>query len=254
MNIIVCMKIVPEEQDIVVNGDHTLSIGKAASKISLYDLNALEEATALAGEGGRITALSVGGERVKNSKTHKDILSRGADALVVVSDPALEGALPETTSTVLAGVAGKLGYDLILCGEGSSDLYAQITGVLTAERLGLPVINCAGKIAAADGALTVERSLDSEREEVCVPLPAVVCVSSDINIPRIPNMKAILHAGKKPVTAVSLADLGVDPAARKAVMQSVLAPQQKERLKNIIEGDSDDKVAVFADNLRKALN
>jgi len=254
MKIIVCIKIVPEEQDIIVNSDHTLRLEKAASKISLYDLNALEQAAALAGEGGKVTALSVGGERVMNSKMHKDILSRGADELVLVSDPSLEGALPETTAKVLAGAARKLEYDLILCGEGSSDLYAQITGVLAAEHLGVPVINYASKIAVSAGALTVERALDNESEEVIVPMPSVVCVSSDINTPRIPNMKAILQAGKKPVTPLNLADLGVDAVAPKTAMRSILAPRQKERLKNILEGDSEDIVAVFADNLRKALN
>lgn len=254
MNIIVCMKIVPEEQDIVVKGDHTLSIEKAASKISLYDLNALEAATALAGEGDKITALTVGGERVKNTKMNKDILSRGADELVLVSDPSLEGVQPEITAKVLAAAARQKGFDLILCGEGSSDLYAQITGVLAAESLDVPVVNFATKLAVDGGALTVERALDSESEEVSVPLPAVVCVSSEINTPRIPNMKAILQAGKKPVAALTLADLGVDASGAKVETQSVHAPQQKERLKNILEGDSEDTVAAFAENLRKALN
>lgn len=254
MNIVVCMKIVPEEQDIIVKGDHTLSIEKAASKISLYDLNALEAASTLAGEGDKIAALTVGGERVKNTKMHKDILSRGADELVLVSDPSLEGAQPETTAKVLAAAAREKGFDLILCGEGSSDLYAQITGVLAAENLNVPVVNYATKVVSDGAVLTVDRALDSESEEVSVPLPAVICVSSEINTPRIPNMKAILQAGKKPVTTLTLADLGVDAAGAKVATQSIHAPQQKERLKNILEGDSEDNVVVFAENLRKALN
>lgn len=255
MNIIVCVKIVPEEQDIVVKGDKTLSTDKAASKIGLYDLNALEAAAELAGDGGKVTALTVGGERATASKTHKDILSRGADELVVVSDPSLEGALPEVTSKVLAAALKNAGdYDLILCGEGSSDLYAQITGVLAAESLGVPVVNCVSKINADGGTVTVERTLDGGSEELSVPLPAVLCVSSDINTPRIPNMKAILQAGKKPKNAMALSDLGVSANSAASVMQSILAPEQKERLQNIIEGDSDDNLAAFAENLRKALN
>ncbi len=254
MNIIACVKIVPEEQDIVVNSDHSLSIDKAASKISLYDLNALEAATKLAGEGGKVIALSVGGERLKNSKMHKDILSRGADELFLVSDPALEGAMPDTTAKIIAAAAQKIGYDLMLCGEGSSDLYAQVTGILAAANLGVPAVNCVSKAAPGAGAVTVERALDAEVEEVSVPLPAVLCVSSDINTPSIPSMKAILQAGKKPVNNLSLADLGVNAASAATSMQSIKAPQQKERLRNIIEGDSDDNVAAFADNLRKLLN
>lgn len=254
MNIIACVKIVPEEQDIVVNSDHTLSLDKAASKISLYDLNALEAGTKLAAEGDKVVALSVGGQRLANTKVHKDVLSRGADELVLVNDPALEGALPETTAKVLAAAASKTGFDLILCGEGSSDLYAQITGVLAAENLNIPVINYVSKITRNGDTLTVERALDAEVEELSVTLPAVICVSSDINTPSIPSMKAILQAGKKPVTTMSLADTGAAVGTPSSSVLSILAPQQKQRQKNIIEGDSDDNVAAFAENVRKALN
>lgn len=254
MNIIACVKIVPEEQDITVNSDQSLNIEKAASKISLYDLNALEAATKLAGEGDKVIALSVGGARLANSKMHKDILSRGADELYLVSDPALENALPSVSSKVIAAAAAKIGYDLILCGEGSSDLYAQITGILAASTLGVPVVNCASKVSASGSSVTVERSLDAEMEEVSMACPAVVCVSSDINTPAIPNMKAILSAGKKPVINLALADLGVNAGSSDTTMQSIQAPKQKDRLHNIIEGDSDDNLAAFAENLRKALN
>lgn len=254
MKIIVCVKIVPEEQDITVNSDQTLNVEKAASKISLYDLNALEAATRMAGEGDTVIALTVGGARLANSKVQKDILSRGADELYMVSDPALENALPSVSSKVLAAAAGKIGYDLILCGEGSSDLYAQITGVLAAGVLGVPVVNYAGKISVSGGAVTVERSLDAEMEEISMALPAVICVSSDINTPSIPNMKAILGAGKKPVNKLVLADLGVDAGKSDTSVQSIQAPRQKERLHNIMEGDSDDNLAAFAENLRKALH
>lgn len=253
MNIISCVKVVPEEQDIVINGDNTLNIEKAASKISLYDLNAIEAAANIVADGDKVVALSVGGARLENSKVQKDILSRGADELTIVSDASLEGALPDVTSAVLAAAARTVGFDLILCGEGSSDLYAQICGVLTAERLNIPSVNCVSKITRGNGSVTVERALDSEIEEIEVPLPAVICLTSDVNTPRIPNMKAILQAGKKPVNKLDLASLGVTVQGASA-MVSILAPQQKDRLKNIIEGDDEDSIAAFAENLRKALN
>lgn len=253
MNIISCVKVVPEEQDIAINGDNTLNIEKAASKISLYDLNAIEAAASLVADGDKVVALSVGGARLDNSKVQKDILSRGADELAIVSDASLEGALPDVTSAVLAAAARTVGFDLILCGEGSSDLYAQICGVLTAERLNIPSVNCVSKITRGNGSVTVERALDSEIEEIEVPLPAVICLTSDVNTPRIPNMKAILQAGKKPVNKLDLASLGVTAQGASAVV-SILAPKQKDRLKNIIEGDDEDSIAAFAENLRKALN
>ncbi len=51
MKIITCFKLVPEEQDIMVMPDHTLSFDNAEAKISQFDLNAIEAATQLASEG-----------------------------------------------------------------------------------------------------------------------------------------------------------------------------------------------------------
>lgn len=256
MNILVCCKIVPEEQDIAINGDRTVNLSKAAPKISLYDLNAFEAAVQLAAAtgNGAITALSAGGPTyLENSKVRKDLLSRGPDGLAAVIDDSLAGSLGAATSDALAGAARKLGFDLILCGEGSGDLYAQQVGLLLGEKLGVPCINAVSKIEVNGNVLTVERSLEDEVEVLEIPLPAVLSLTSDINLPKIPSMKAILAAGKKPVTVLSLAEIGVEPSAP-ARMESVLAPEQVDRLRVIIEGDSDENIAAFVENLKKALN
>ncbi|MDR3439328.1 electron transfer flavoprotein [Telmatospirillum sp.] len=256
MNIVACFKLVPEEQDIIVNGDRTLNLEKATPKISLYDLNAVEAATELAAAmpDSKVSALSVGGKILENSKARKDILSRGPDALYAVIDPALESALPRETAAALAAAVGKIGsYDLIICGEGSGDLYAQQVGLLLGSLLSVPVINEVSKITAGDGKVTVERTLETEVEVLEVPLPAVVCVTADINTPKIPSMKAILAAGKKPITVWSVTDIGASTGGAPVVMQSILAPAQADRKKVIVEGDSDDKVAAFVESLRKVL-
>jgi electron transfer flavoprotein alpha/beta subunit len=256
MNIITCYKLIPEEQDIEIKGDRTLNFDKAEPKISLYDLNAVEagmQLAAAAGGDGKVTALSVGAKRLENTKARKDILSRGPDSLTLVIDDALDGALPHETAQALAGAARKLEYDCILCGEGSGDLYAQQVGLLLGEMLGIPVVNAISKITPGQGCLTVERTLEHEVEVLEIPLPAVLCVTSDINVPKIPSMKAILAAGKKPVTTWKLEDVGVSAGPAPAALVSVLAPEQADRKKIIIEGDSDDNVAAFVEHLRKAM-
>lgn len=256
MKIISCCKIVPEEQDISVNSDKTLKLDNAGLKISLYDLNALEAGVELAGAeaGSTVTALTVGAKACTgNSKVRKDILSRGADSLAVVGDDSLAGVLPGETAKIMAGAAKKLGFDLILCGEGSADLYAQQTGLLLGGLLGVPTVNSVGKITVSGGIARVERDLEDEVETVDVPLPAVISVTTDINVPKIPSMKAILAASKKPVEELSLADISYssEPAS---VALSILAPDQAERKREIIEGDSEESIAAFAANIRKILN
>lgn len=256
MKIISCCKIVPEEQDISVNNDKTLKLDTAGLKISLYDLNALEAGVELAAaqDGSTVTALTVGAKvSTSNTKVRKDILSRGADCLAVVGDEALAGILPGETAKIMAGAAKKLGFDLILCGEGSADLYAQQTGLLLGELLGVPTINSVGKITINGSTARVERDLEDEVEIVDVPLPAVLSVTTDINVPKIPSMKAILAASKKPVEEISLADADYSSAPA-STMLSILAPDQADRKREIIEGDSEEQIAAFAANIRKILN
>lgn len=82
MKIITCFKLVPEEQDITVTPEHSLNFDRAEAKISQFDLNAIEAAAQLAGDGDEIAALTVGGSLLQNSKVRKDVLSRGPDALL----------------------------------------------------------------------------------------------------------------------------------------------------------------------------
>lgn len=256
MNIITCYKSVPDEQDITVNSaDSSLDFSRANTKISQYDLNAIEAANQLKTQldGIQITAMSVGGKALTNAKARKDILSRGADELVVVVDDQFESSLPYQTAVALAAAATKKGYDLILCGDGSADLSSQQVSLLVGEFLNVPAINGINKIVSlSNDSITVERELENEIETLTIPLPAVIAVSTDINTPQIPSMKAILGAAKKPVQQWSVADLGLDAITVRSE-QKVAAPKQKVRQRIIIEGDGDDQIAELAEHLRKIL-
>lgn len=256
MKIITCYKCVPDEQDIAINNaDGTLDFSKADSKISQYDLNAIEAACQLKQQLGdaQVVAMSVGGKALTNAKGRKDVLSRGPDELIVVIDDQFEQALPQHTVTALAAAAQKSGFDLLICGDGSSDLYAQQVGLLVGEALNIPAINGVSKILSlTDSTLTVERELEDEVETLSIPLPAVIAVSTDINTPQIPSMKAILGAAKKPVQVWSPADIGLNSVPAYSVQQ-VAAPKQRERQRVVIEGDGEEQIAAFVENLRKII-
>ncbi|EAZ6401312.1 putative electron transfer flavoprotein FixA [Salmonella enterica] len=252
MKILTCYKCVPDEQDIVINNeDGSLDTRKADAKISQYDLNAIEAACQLKQQASDavVTAMSVGGQALTNAKGRKDVLSRGPDDLIVVIDEQFEQALPQQT----AAAAQKAGFDLIICGDGSSDLYAQQVSLLLGETLHIPAINGVRNILSlSEDALIVERELEDEIETLHIPLPAVVAVSTDINSPQIPSMKAILGAAKKPVQVWSAADIGFSAAADYS-SQRVAAPKQRERQRIVIEGEGEEQIAAFAENLRKII-
>ncbi|MBS0044468.1 putative electron transfer flavoprotein FixA [Shewanella sp. M16] len=257
MKIITCYKLVPEEQDITVTVDGSIDTHKAAPKINPFDLCAIETALEIKGllDNCSITAMSIGGKALENPKSRKDILSRGPDDLTVVIDEQFEQLLPHQTARILMAAAQKTGFDLIICGEGSGDLYAQQVGLQLGELLAVPSINAVSKIVKAEsGKLIVERALDDEVEVLEITLPAVISVSADINEPTIPSMKTILAAAKKPVTSLNADEVAASNIPALVELVSIIAPKQQARQKIVIEGDDEQQIAQFAEHLRKVLN
>lgn len=251
MKIVACCKIVPDEQEIQVLPNKELALDKAPWKISQYDLNAIEAGKKLAAEtSGVLTALSVGGSAaLEGTKIRKDVLSRGVDDLSLVMDDEHDFSDSlETAKAIAAALKSSDGFDLVLCGTGSGDLYAQEVGIQVGALLDLPTLNNVTGITVKGDGLEVERSLEDEVEILEVSLPAVLSVTSDINIPAVPAMKDIMKAGKKPVNTLDIALTDVKPSAEQL---SQLAPDQQERRQQIVEGDGDDAVEALFQFLKK---
>lgn len=251
MKIVACFKVVRDERDLVVAPDRTVTLDACGLRIGDYDLNAIEAGAQLAADGGEVLALTVGGEEVRDSKLRKSVLSRGVGALAAVVDPGLTSADAAATAEVLAAAIGRLeDTELVLCGEGSADRYAQQVGAQLAARLGLPYLNEVSKIEASTDGLVVERTLDGVVERLAVPLPAVLSVTSGLNSPRIPTMKDILGAGKKPTTEWSLADLGVALPGPAGVAGPERAPESRQRAGAVYETAQQQE---FFDALRRLI-
>ena len=252
MNIIVPIKVLADDQDIVVAADRSLDDSKAHRIVSTYDLNAIEAAVQLASthEGSKVVCVSVADAKADDSKLKKNVLARGVDELYMTADDACKGLDARATAVALAELVSKVGdFDVVLCGDGSADNYAQQVDVQLAAKLGLPVVTAATKITAKDGALEVERTLEDVVEVVEVPLPAVVSVAPDIALPRIPGMKDILAAGKKPMNVA-----GADGAYESSIeVASCLAPKQADRKREILEASADGAIEQFAAALKAAL-
>ena len=140
MKIAIMAKVLPDDQDIVVTADRKLDLSKAKPVVSTYDLNAIEAAALLAADTGAETVcMTVGPKSIDDSKTKKNILSRGIDALQMAADDAFANLDTHQTAAVLADMVKKDGaIDLVICGDGSADLYAQQADAQLAEALGWP--------------------------------------------------------------------------------------------------------------------
>ncbi|HEX3010746.1 MAG TPA: putative electron transfer flavoprotein FixA [Syntrophomonadaceae bacterium] len=245
MNIVVCCKFTPNTQDIETRPDGSISLDKAEWQISEYDLQAIEAGVRLSeATGGKLIALSLGSPRIEAARLRKDLLSRGPDELHLITDDTLGNVDTAVVSTVLAETIKKIGADLVLCGEGSADLYFQQTGAQIGERLSWPTLNGIESIEPNGNRLKVERLLESEIEVLDVPLPAVLTVTSSINTPPVPGMKALLSASKKPVKVWSLSELGLDTNLTASIeVISTSAPRTIERKGVIIDGTTEEAVA-----------
>lgn len=251
MKIIACCKIVPNEEGIVVLPNRELSMDNAPLAISQYDLNAMESGKKLAAETkGSLVALSIGSTAaLENTKIRKDVLSRGADELSVVMDDehSFSDSL-QTAKAIAAALKTMDSYDVVLCGAGSADLYAQEVGVQVGTLLDIPVVNNVTAInVASDNTLEVERTLEEEIEVLEVTLPAVLSVSSEINVPAVPSMRDIMKAGKKPVNVLTIEE---DLTASTTTLEQ-LAPEQQDRRQEIVEGDGEEAVDALVQFLRK---
>jgi electron transfer flavoprotein beta subunit len=207
LKVITCFKWVMDEADIKVDaGSRRLILDRVGYKISLYDRNAIEEAARLQEQhGASVTAITVAPPTAKQCL--KDALSRGPDKACFVNDPSLVELEPSRTAAVLtAAIKAQGDFDLIICGEGSSDLYTQQVGPILAENLGIPCATYVNKLTYVESEkrIIAERKLDDCVEVVSIELPALIAVLPDINTPRIPTLKQVLAAGKKPVENITL--------------------------------------------------
>lgn len=253
MNIVVCVKQVPDTwaERTLSAADKTLDRASVDVVMNEIDEYAVEEALRIKeAHGGEVTVLTMGPARA--AETIRKALSMGADKAVHVTDDALHGSCAIQTSEALAKALGTLEFDLVVLGSESTDARLSLMAALLAERLGLPQLSLARKVTVEPGSkVTIERQTENGYDQVESALPAVISVVEKINEPRYPSFKGIMAAKSKPLTTVSLADLGLDAAgaglehATSQVVEFAARPPRSggEIVKN--EGDGGAKVAAF---------
>jgi len=176
-----------------------------------FDEIAMEEAMRLKEKGvlTEIIAVTIGG--AKCEETLRTALAFGADRAVHVKE---EGDIqPLTAAQALAAVFKKEDARLFLLGKQAIDDDANQTGQMVAALLDLPQATFASKVEISGDKVVVTREVDAGLETLEVDLPAVVTADLRLNEPRYLKLPDIMKAKKKPVEALSFADLGVTPSA-----------------------------------------
>lgn len=214
MNIIVCIKRVPETADADVSISKS---GKDIDKSGLaFDLNewdsyAIEEAILLKEKlGGTVTVLSIGGE--DSNESLRKCLAMGADDAMRLTDPAFDGSDGFVTAKILTEAIRKIPYDLILTGtQAEDDGYGQV-GVVVAELLGIPHAAVVTRLEVQDKKAKVHRELEGGLEEVYeIDLPAALTIQTGINEPRYVSIMGIRKVAKKEIKTLGTSDLNLKP-------------------------------------------
>ncbi|HMA36547.1 MAG TPA: electron transfer flavoprotein subunit beta/FixA family protein, partial [Chloroflexia bacterium] len=196
MNIVVCMKQVPDTTaEKQLQADGTLDRASVPAVVNPWDEYAIETALRLKeAQGGEITLLCMGPENAP--ETIRRGLAMGADKGVLVSDPALHGSDLWATGYVLAQALKKLSFDLVLFGSQSTDAGGGVVYGIVAELLGLPQISWVNQIEVGAGTVRGQRLSDAGFDVVEAALPAVVSITQTPYEPRYPTLPNIMKAKK----------------------------------------------------------
>ena len=213
MNICVCIKQVPDTNEIKVDPvTHTLVRKGVPSIVNPFDTYAQEVGVRLKEKlGGKVVVISMGPEQAKEAI--KTCLSVGADAGYLISSRKFGGSDTLATSYILSeaikAVEEKEGlkFDLILCGKQAVDGDTAQVGPEIAEHLGLPQITYALDIIEKDGDIQVKRECDEGYDMISTQLPAVVTVVRLPYEPRYPTIKSKMAAKKKEIPVLTEEDI-----------------------------------------------
>ncbi len=212
MNVIVCLKQVPGTTEVKIDPQTNTLIRQGIKNIiNPFDVYALEEGVRVRERcGGKVTVISMGPPQAEEAL--REAISLGADEAILLSDNAFAGADTLATSYTLAAAMEKLGkYDLIICGRQTLDGDTGQVGPQLAEMLGVPLVAYVSQIEeVANGQMRVRRMVEDGYEVIATPLPAVITVVKEINVPRLPSLRGIARSKSVNIPVWGVAEAGID--------------------------------------------
>ena len=235
MKIAVCIKQVPtREWQPRLNDDKTWIRDQDASfEMNEPDAYALEEGLRLKEKhGGEVVVCSAGPARV--AQVIREALARGADRAIHVEDDQLASADAYVVADALAAAMKDEQFDLVLTGLQSDDQGFAQTGVVLAERLGLPHATIIMEVQVDGSSLRVKRELEGGWFQwIAMPLPALLTIQSGINQLRYATLKGIMAAKKKEIRKAAPPALPSGASAAKQKIVSLYVPEKGKKTQMI---------------------
>ncbi|HZH67923.1 MAG TPA: electron transfer flavoprotein subunit beta/FixA family protein [Chitinophagales bacterium] len=206
MKFLVCISLVPDTTTKItfVDNGTKFNTDKVQWILNPYDewyalVRALELKEA---NGGTVTVVNVGPS--SNDQVIRKALAIGADDAIRVN--LTEDADSFTIASNIANVAKEGGYDVILLGKETIDYNSSNIGGMLSELLDLPFVSYAASLDLNGNTATVSREIEGGKETVEVNTPFVVSAAKGMAEQRIPNMRGIMAAKRKPLNVVEPVD------------------------------------------------
>lgn len=256
MNIFVCVKQVPNtETKVTPNGDGSyIETNSIKWIMNPYDEFAVEQALLLKAQesGSTVTVVRVG--KVHDTEALRTALAMGADESILVETEDNHDSY--TIAKALKGAIEKSGKspDIVFAGKQAIDDDCLQVPQLLAQMLGMPSVSVIVGFEYADGKATVKREVEGGALEVYeTGLPAMFATNKGINTPRYASLPGIMKAKKKPLTKLSLGDVGVTEEDRRVVYSEFHLPPEKppgKKFEAMEEGDQANVVKEVVGLLR----
>lgn len=212
MNIVVCIKQVPDTTEIKLDPvKGTLIRDGVPSIMNPDDKGALEQALRLKdAHNAHVTVITMGPPQAE--AILREAYAMGADRAILVSDRKFGGADTLATSYTLSQALRKIDHDLIIAGRQAIDGDTAQVGPQIAEQLDLPQITYVEE-ATFDGkkTLSVRKSTEEGHELLEVDLPCMLTLLATANQPRYMRVRGIMEAFDKPIECWGASDIDVDP-------------------------------------------
>ncbi len=209
MNIIVCVKQVPDTTEIKIDPVKGTLIREGVPSIMNHDDKHALEAALKIKKGGKVTVLSMGPPQAE--EVLREALAMGADEAVLLCDFKFAGSDTWATANAISAAIKKVGnYDIIMCGRQAIDGDTAQVGPQIAEQLNLPQVTYVRKIDVDGKKVKVERVLEDGYEIVEANFPVLLTFVKGGNEPIYPSLVGIQKAYEQDIKKWTAADIGVD--------------------------------------------
>jgi electron transfer flavoprotein beta subunit len=255
MNIVVCIKQVPDTAEVKNNTETgTLIREGVPSIINPFDMHAIEAGLQIKEKvGGKVSVLTMGPPQAETAL--REAVAMGADEAVLLSDRAFAGSDTWATSFTLSKAISKMGADVIICGKQAIDGDTAQVGPETAEFMNIPHISYVRKIEEVSGnSIKVQRMMDEGYDVVESSFPVLVTVVRELNEPRLPSLKGKMAAKKAEIKKWSSSDIMADEndlglKGSPTQVKNIFSPEARSGRK-ILEGTPEDQVEALLQELR----